>query len=264
MNRPIFAANWKMNHGPSAAHEFLRAFLPHYPRQYDRTLILFPSAVAVRTVADEVANRSDIKVGVQNIYWEEQGAFTGELSASMARDAGASIALVGHSERRHVFGETDEECARKCAAAHRAGLEPMLCVGETLEERERGETERVVARQLRLGLAHMSHDDAGDLMIAYEPVWAIGTGRNATPADASTIHALIRTELRQILGDRAARAHILYGGSVNPGNVTALLAVPAVDGVLVGGASLQANTWSAIARVPLPTPARERMVVQPD
>ncbi|HEX6252155.1 MAG TPA: triose-phosphate isomerase [Gemmatimonadaceae bacterium] len=255
MSHLIFAANWKMNHGPAASTQFLTTFLAHYPRQYDRTMIFFPSAVAVAAAAREVKHRPDIEVGVQNIHWEDKGAFTGELSASMAREAGASFALVGHSERRHLFGETDEETARKCAAAQRAGLTPLLCVGEKLDERERGEAEAVVSRQLRAGLASLQQ--GGGLLLAYEPVWAIGTGKNATPEDAGAMHQHIRAELRSVLGDRGAGAPILYGGSVTAGNVAALLHAPDVDGVLVGGASLQPGTWSAISRTAVEEAAAE-------
>jgi triosephosphate isomerase len=254
VNHPIFAANWKMNHGLSATRRFLQTFLSHYPRQYDRTMIFFPASVSITIVAEAVKHRSDIEVGAQSIHWEDQGAFTGEISASMAREAGASFTLVGHSERRHIFGETDEQCALKCAAAHRAGLTPLLCVGETLEEREKGETEKVVARQLRLGLSRLPHAEAMDIALAYEPVWAIGTGRNATPEDASAIHLLIRTELRRLVGERGGGIPILYGGSVNPGNVASLLAAPHVNGVLVGGASLEASSWSAISRTTTAAP----------
>src|SRR5687768_12489518 len=153
MSRPIYAANWKMNHGPTDAREFLRSFLHYYPRQSDRQVILFPSTIALAAVVEGLKDRSDIRVGVQNIHWEAKGAFTGEISGSMARDAGAHYALVGHSERRHVFGETDEQAGRKVQACFRAGLTPMLCVGETLEERESGDTEIVVLRQLRAGLS---------------------------------------------------------------------------------------------------------------
>jgi triosephosphate isomerase len=250
MSHLIFAANWKMNHGPAAASDFLSTFLAHYPRQYDRTMIFFPSAVALAAAAREVKHRPDIEVGTQNIHWEDKGAFTGEVSASMAREAGASFALVGHSERRHIFGETDEDTARKCLAAQRAGLTPLLCVGEKLDERERGDAEGVVSRQLRAGLAQLQ--PGGGLLVAYEPVWAIGTGKNATPDDAATMHRHIRGELRALLGDRGSGAPILYGGSVSVGNVLSLLRAPDVDGVLVGGASLQPGTWSAIARTALP------------
>ncbi|MBL8999246.1 MAG: triosephosphate isomerase, partial [Gemmatimonadetes bacterium] len=155
MQRPVFAANWKMHHGPSDARAFLRSFLAHYARRPDRQVIFFPPAVSLAAVIDGLRERQDIQVGVQNIHWEDKGAYTGETSAGMARDAGADLALVGHSERRHVFGETDEQTAAKVAAAVRAGLVPMLCVGERLEERERGETESVVLRQLRAGIARI-------------------------------------------------------------------------------------------------------------
>ena len=248
MNHPIFAANWKMNHGPSEARAFLRTFIRQYPRHYDRTIIFFPPAAAIATVAEEADGRADILVGAQNIYWEDHGAFTGEMSGPIARDAGATVVLVGHSERRHVFGESDEDCAKKCAAAERSGLRPMLCVGEKLDEREAGSTEEVVIRQLRGGFSRLAQIDAFNPIVAYEPVWAIGTGRNATPEDASAIHAVIRSELKAIVGDRARAIPVLYGGSVNAGNAPALLSAPDVDGVLVGGASLDTGSWMSIAR----------------
>jgi triosephosphate isomerase (TIM) len=248
MKHPIFAANWKMNHGPSAARSFIRAFVAHFQRQYDRTVIFFPSAVSVQTVADECRDRPDLLVGIQNLYWGDQGAFTGEVSAPMARDAGARVALVGHSERRHIFGESDEATAEKCAAAERAGLRPMLCVGETLAQREAGQAVEVVLRQLRTGLSKLNRANIPDMMIAYEPVWAIGTGRNATPADASEMHQAIRQELKGLAGDRGGGVHILYGGSVNTGNAPLLLGSPDVDGLLVGGASLNPSDWTAIVR----------------
>ena len=248
MKRPVFAANWKMHHGPSDATEFMRAFLAHYPRRGDRTVIIFPPALSVAAVHAQLAERPDVLVGVQDIHWEDKGAFTGQNSAPIARDAGVRVALVGHSERRHLFGETDEETALKCAAAVRAGLIPMLCVGERLEEREAGETEAVVLRQLRAGLSGLDATHIANMAIAYEPVWAIGTGRTATPEDASIVHRAIRSELRTLAGDRGGMIPILYGGSVNRGNVEALLQADEVDGVLVGGASLEAQTWSTIAR----------------
>ncbi|CAN5651913.1 triose-phosphate isomerase [soil metagenome] len=248
MNHPIFAANWKMHHGPSAARAFLKTFLSQFPRHRDRTVIFFPPAISISTVAQLAEGRSDILVGVQNIYWEDQGAFTGEVSGPIARDAGATVVLVGHSERRHVFGETDEECANKCAAAERAGLRPMLCVGEKLEEREAGKTKKVVLRQLRAGFSKLTNMDSFNPIVAYEPVWAIGTGRNATPDDASSIHGVIRAELKAIVGDRARAIPVLYGGSVNAGNAPSLLSAPDVDGVLVGGASLDTGSWISIVR----------------
>jgi triosephosphate isomerase (TIM) len=248
MKRPVFAANWKMNHGPTDAREFFRTFLAHYARRPDRTVIFFPPAVTLAAVQDMLKERSDIQVGVQNIHWEDQGAFTGELSAPMARDAGAHFTLIGHSERRHVFGETDDETAKKMAAAARSRLFPILCVGEKLDERERGEAETVVLRQLRAGASMVQPHDLANMLIAYEPVWAIGTGKNATPQDASTMHAVIREELHRLLGEKAGVVPILYGGSVNRGNAAQLLAASGVDGLLVGGASLDAEAWTSIVR----------------
>ena len=248
MSRPIYAANWKMNHGPTDAREFLRSFLHYYPRQSDRQVILFPSTVALAAVVEGLKDRSDIRVGVQNIHWEAKGAFTGEISGSMARDAGAHYALVGHSERRHVFGETDEQTGRKVQSCFRSGLTPMLCVGETLEERESGDTEIVVLRQLRAGLSGIEPTQIAHVLIAYEPVWAIGTGKNATPEDASRVHRLIRYELKLMCPDTYSAIPILYGGSVNRGNAPQLLAAPEVEGVLVGGASLDPEAWSSIVR----------------
>ena len=246
MLKPVFAANWKMNHGPSDGRAFLRAFLAHLPRGDRRTLVFFPPAITVPSVVEALADRPEVFVGVQNVHHEAAGAFTGEISAPMARDAGARMVLVGHSERRHVFGETDEQTAKKCDLVIRAGLIPMLCVGETLDEREAGHTEAVVLRQLAAGLGGLDNAQVASVVIAYEPVWAIGTGRTATPDDASAVHAAIRRALRERVGDRAAVMPILYGGSVNRGNAKLLLAAPDVDGLLVGGASLDAGNWAAI------------------
>ena len=248
MRHPIFAANWKMNHSPADAAEFLRHFLAHYPRQQDRTVLLFPPALTLHAVNAGLKDRPDIQVGVQNIHWEDKGAFTGENSAPIARAAGARFVLVGHSERRHVFGETDEETARKVAAAQRAGLTSVICLGETLEQRERGETSEVVLRQLRAATSKLEPAQIALSIVAYEPVWAIGTGKTATPQDASAVHVAIRAELRTLAGVRGDGIPILYGGSVNRANAATLLAAEAVGGVLVGGASLDADTWVAIAR----------------
>ena len=248
MRGPVFAANWKMNHGPHDAKAFMRAFLARYARRSDRTVAFFPSQIAVPAVADALKDRADIQLGVQNIHWEDKGAYTGEISAPMARDAGAALALVGHSERRHVFGESDEEAGKKCLAAARAGLKPMLCVGEKIEERESGLTEAVVLRQLRAGIAHLEPGQVTTMFIAYEPVWAIGTGRTATPDDAASVHAIIRQELQSRIGAPAMRVPILYGGSVNTGNARALLDAAEVGGLLVGGASLDPDSWLSIVR----------------
>ncbi|MFI5228817.1 MAG: triose-phosphate isomerase, partial [Gemmatimonadales bacterium] len=234
------------NNGPSAARAFAAAFAARWTPRDDRTVIVFPPALSLTTLAHSLGGRSDIAIGVQNISTEAKGAFTGESSAAMARDAGARYALVGHSERRHLFGETDAETAKKCVAAVRAGLVPMLCVGELLEQRESGMTEQAVLRQLRAGLAELAPDAIATMAIAYEPVWAIGTGRTATPGDATTVHSSIRAALVEQVSNAARDIPILYGGSVNAGNAKSLLAAAGVDGLLVGGASVEADTWAAI------------------
>lgn len=249
MVAPIFAANWKLNHGPSDARAFLQRFLALVPRQQDRTLLLFPSALALAAVVEELRDRPEVVVGVQNVHGEAQGAYTGENSVAQARDAGARVVLVGHSERRQLFGETDADTARKVALVTQARLTPLLCVGETLAEREAGLVEAVVQRQLLAGLSQLDDQQAAGVVVAYEPVWAIGTGRTATPEDAGDVHTLLRRLLTDRLGERAAAGiPLLYGGSVNRGNVQALLAAPHVDGVLVGGASLDPDGWASIVR----------------
>jgi triosephosphate isomerase len=249
IRRPVLAANWKMNNGPTQARAFVAAFLAAYTPRNDRTVVIFPPALSFSAVRDALGARGDILLGVQNIHAEAKGAFTGENSASIAKDAGASIVLVGHSERRHVFGESDDATAAKCALAFANELTPMLCVGELIEQRERGETETVVLRQLRAGLAKLDAGQRARTLVAYEPVWAIGTGRTATPADASAVHAVIRRELATLCesSERASSMPILYGGSVNPANARSLLDAKDVDGLLVGGASLEASSWSSIA-----------------
>ena len=244
--KPVLAANWKMNLGPAAAAAFVHRFTSDYAPHHDRTVILFPSALAFAATQAAAASRPDIHLGVQNVHAEEKGAFTGENSAGIARDAGAQFVLVGHSERRHVFGETDADTARKCAKVVEHGMVPVLCVGEKIEQRERGETEEVVLRQLREGLSALSQGAVLGCIIAYEPVWAIGTGRTATPDDAAAVHRVIRAALTQHVGDGARDIPILYGGSVTPANANALLAADQVDGLLVGGASLDPVSWTAI------------------
>ncbi len=248
MKRPVLAANWKMNNGPTAAKKFMDAFLASYAPRTDRTIVIFPPAVSLVTVAAAASSRTDVLAGIQNIHWAEKGAFTGEISAPMAGDAGARVVLVGHSERRHVFGETDAQCAKKCLAASRAKLAFMLCVGETIQQREAGETENLVTRQLREGLSQTPNLISADFMLAYEPVWAIGTGLTASAGDAAAIHTVLRSELRQMIGTRGDEIPILYGGSVNPTNAASLLGAPEVDGLLVGGASVDASSWLTIAQ----------------
>jgi triosephosphate isomerase (TIM) len=245
MRRPVFAANWKMHLGPSGARAYMASFAARWTARDDRTVIFFPPAISVTAVVHARGARTDFSVGVQNIWTEDKGAFTGETSAPMAKDAGAQYALVGHSERRHVFGESDAETGKKCAAAVRNGLTPILCVGELLTERESGRTNDVVLRQLRAGLAELSPQGVASIAVAYEPVWAIGTGRTATPTDASAVHAEIRGFLHKHFPG-AEELPVLYGGSVNAGNASALLAGHGVDGLLVGGASLDVEAWASI------------------
>ena len=240
----IYAANWKMNHGPEAARAFMRRFLALTCPAADRRLWFFPPAVSIGAVSEAATARPDISVGAQNVHWEAKGAFTGEVSIPMVQEAGARLALVGHSERRHLFGETDDQIGRKVTAALKGGVAPLICVGETLAEREGGRTEQVIQRQVYAVLERVPLPEWNRIRLAYEPVWAIGTGRTASPDDAAQVHELIRYEL----GSRGvtSRVPILYGGSVNAGNVLALLAREELDGVLVGGASLDADGWAEL------------------
>jgi triosephosphate isomerase (TIM) len=248
--RPVMAANWKMHFGPDEARQFVATYLARVPAVYDRTVIIFPPALCLAAARDAAAGRTDLEFGVQNVFWEARGPFTGEISAPMARASGATFVLVGHSERRHVFHETDEDTARKCVAVVAAGLMPILCVGEQLAEREAGRTNDVVIRQLHAGFSRLSPEQITRTLIAYEPVWAIGTGRTATPQDAADTHAVLHRALSEIIRVDAAMIPILYGGSVNPANASALLAAPRVDGLLVGGASLDPASWAAIVSSP--------------
>jgi len=251
MSGLLFAANWKMHHAPEAARRVAHEVLARYRPVADREQVFFPAAVSLGAVLDEIKGRRDVSAGVQNVHWEPKGAFTGEVSAPMAQAAGATWALVGHSERRHKFGETDEETGRKVRAVLAAGLRAMLCVGELIDERRAGRTEEVVLRQLTAGLAGLAAAAMARVVIAYEPVWAIGTGVNATPSDAAAVHRTIRRWLaeRTAAGTRSA---ILYGGSVTPDNAAALLSESELDGVLVGGASLEAESWLKILATPRP------------
>ena len=249
MPRPVlFAANWKMQVAPGEARLYLERFLSLDAPRAGRTLAFFPPAVSLEAVAGAIRGHDHIVAGAQDVHWEPKGAFTGAVSVPLVRAAGAAAVLIGHSERRHVFGETDADTARKVAAVLGGGLQAMLCVGETLAQREAGETEAVCARQLQAALAGVA--PTADLVIAYEPVWAIGTGKNATPEDANTVHAAIRGVLEGLGLPRATR--VLYGGSVNAGNAAALLAQPELDGVLVGGASLDPDGWAGICSTVAP------------
>ncbi len=251
MNTPVIAGNWKMHKGPTAAREFCRRFAELAPAHNGRTLILCPPAISLATAREAVealGGRPDLHLGIQNIHWKTEGAFTGEVSAPMARDAGASVVLVGHSERRHIFGETNEETRLKVAAALEAGLTPILCVGETIAQREAGQVEEIILTQLDAAFEGLDADTIARCLIAYEPVWAIGTGVNATPEDAAAAHGMLRRRLGELIGTRlAAGVPILYGGSVKAENAADLVAAADVDGLLVGGASLDPASFAAIA-----------------
>lgn len=241
----VFAGNWKMNVGPVEAREYLRAFFAAGEIPRERSVWFFPAAVSIDAVVQGADGHRNVLVGSQDIYWEPKGAFTGAISGSLAKQAGARLTLIGHSERRHVFGETDAETGKKVTAALAAELQPVLCVGETLGQREAGETVEVVTRQLGAALA--GRDGKARVTIAYEPVWAIGTGRNATPKDAADVHRAIRAWLKAH-AVTAPPFVILYGGSVNLKNAAELLAEHELDGVLVGGASLDPRGWAQLVR----------------
>jgi triosephosphate isomerase len=243
MRSLLFAANWKMNIGPDEARAYAKAFTSKVAPREGRDLWFFPPTVSLLVTAQALEGRPDTRAGAQNIFWEAKGAFTGSTSVDLAKSAGATTALVGHSERRHIFGETEGETAKKVHACLMGGITPVLCVGEKLEERERGETLTVVLRQLGSACSTLPADQLSRVVIAYEPVWAIGTGKNATPKDASEVHQAIRAEL-MTRGHTSPR--ILYGGSVNEKNIASLLAEGEVNGVLVGGASLDPEGWARI------------------
>ena len=244
MRRPLIAGNWKMFKTVAEAVslvEALRADVRH-----DVDTLLAPPFTALAAVAGAIRD-ARIALAAQNMHWEREGAFTGEVSPLMLRDVGCSHVLLGHSERRQLFGETDDGVARKTRAALAHGLVPVVCVGETLAEREAGRTMEVVERQVERALREVTPDQAASLVLAYEPVWAIGTGRTATPDQAQEVHRFIRRTLSVSHGEAVAAAlRILYGGSVKPDNIDALMAEPDLDGALVGGASLDPQAFLKI------------------
>jgi len=246
MRIPLIAGNWKMFKTVQEATAFVAELRSAVSDVRGVDIVVAPTFTAVHAAA-VAARSSNIAVAAQDVYWEKEGAFTGEISAPMIKEAGAEFVIVGHSERRRLFGETDAMVNRKIFAAIGAALTPIVCVGETLEERERNETLAVLDRQLKDGLDRLTADRVADLVIAYEPVWAIGTGRTATAAQAQDAHAHIRQRLRQWFGAEAAdRCRVLYGGSVKPDNIRELIAEPDVDGALVGGASLEVKSFAEI------------------
>jgi triosephosphate isomerase len=246
MRTPLFAANWKMHKTVREAVAYVRELGVLLKSIDGVETVVAPPFTAVAPTA-EAARNTDIVVAAQDVYFEPQGAFTGEVSAAMIKDAGAEYAVIGHSERRRLFGDTDEWVNRKLKAALAVELGAIVCIGETLEEREANRTMAVLDRQLNLGLAGVEGTAVTRLVLAYEPVWAIGTGRNASAAEADEAHRHIRARLTDMFGpDAAARCRILYGGSVKPDNIQSLAALPDVDGALVGGASLDPQTFFEI------------------
>jgi len=246
MRTPLFAANWKMHKTLAETLAYLREFAALAKNLGRVDLVIAPPFTALASAAEAV-RATRFGIAAQDLYFEREGAFTGEVSATMIKDAGATHVIVGHSERRQLFGETDASVNRKLRAAFTAGLTPIACIGETLEERERGGTLTVLDRQIRAGLDGLGGDEIAALIVAYEPVWAIGTGRNATPAEADEAHRHIRGRLRQWFGGAPAdRCRLLYGGSVKPENIRDLVALEDVDGALVGGASLEPRTFVEI------------------
>lgn len=245
--RPLYAANWKMYKGPSETLDFAHRFIELYAPHEDRDVLICPPSVSLVDLVAAFGLRPDLGVGVQDVHQEVQGAHTGAISAGMAADAGATWGLAGHSERRREFGDTDALVAHKVARLLEADMRPVVCVGETLEEREAGELTVVLARQIAGVLDAIESEQLPRLSYAYEPVWAIGTGRTAEPSDAAEAHAIVRAEIGRHAGEElASAAVILYGGSVKPGNIEDLMAAEGVDGVLVGGASLDPESFSQI------------------
>jgi triosephosphate isomerase len=246
MRIPFIAANWKMFKTVHESVVFAKEFRAMVKDVIDVEIVVAPPFTALHAVAEAVRN-SPVGVAGQNVHWEREGALTGEISASMLKEAGAEFVIIGHSERRRLFHETDETVHLKLMAALGAQLTPIVCVGETLEERERDETLTVLDRQIKAGFDGLTGDHVASLVIAYEPVWAIGTGRNATPLQAGEAHAHIRSRLRQWFGAPAAdQCHVIYGGSVKPDNIHELVLLPDVDGALVGGASLDVRAFGDI------------------
>jgi triosephosphate isomerase len=246
MRKPIIAGNWKLFKTNGEAADFMTGFAPLVKSVGDVEIIVAPPFTAISSVA-RLAEGSMISIAGQNCFWETEGAFTGEISPAMLIDAGCSYVIIGHSERRQFFGETDQTVNKKIKSAIAAPLTAILCIGETLEEREREETFAVLERQVVGGLSGISAAELDRIVVAYEPVWAIGTGRTASDEQAQDAHAFIRTVLARIFGQESADGiRILYGGSVKPENITGLMAQPDIDGALVGGASLKPDVFARV------------------
>ncbi len=250
MRKKILAANWKMNMTVAEAKSFLETFLLEIGEERRVDIVIVPPCTALAAVSERLSTENSVKVGAQNMHWEKGGAFTGEISASMIREFFARYVVLGHSERRTLFGETDETVNKKTKAALAATLIPIVCIGETLAERDGNLVEKVLEKQLAGSLADLTPEQISDTVIAYEPVWAIGTGRTASPQQAEDAHAFIRTKLA-VLSDAATadKVRIQYGGSVKPNNTAELMAQPDIDGALVGGASLDPRGFAEIVKL---------------
>jgi len=250
MRRKIIAANWKMNMTLNESDSYLDTFLLEVAEEKRVDIVLVPPFTTLARVSERLNKIQNVKLGAQNMHWEMGGAFTGEISAPMIRELFARYVIVGHSERRALFGETDEIVNRKARAAHEASLKPIVCIGETLAERDADKVEQVLETQLRGSLAGLDAKTLTDTVLAYEPVWAIGTGRTATPGQAQAAHAFIRKVLAEISDTATAeKVRIQYGGSVKPGNTAELMSQPDIDGALVGGASLVARDFAEIIKI---------------
>jgi triosephosphate isomerase len=249
MRKKIVAANWKMNMTQAESVRFVQSLLLDLGDITDVEVVIVPPFTAIAKVMEALGASQSIKVGAQNMHWEPNGAFTGEISSALLRDLLVRYVVLGHSERRSLFGETDEIVNRKVRAAHEATLRPIVCVGETLEQRDKGNVEKILSIQLRGSLKELNEKELQETVIAYEPVWAIGTGRNATPEQAQQAHAFLRHTLRE-MSDKATadRIRIQYGGSVKPENAQVLMAQPDIDGALVGGASLDPRSFAQIVK----------------
>lgn len=238
----FIAANWKMNKNRTETKDFFKAFIPLVKGISDREIVIAPPFTALSVAFDEMKG-TDIALSAQDVFWEEKGAYTGEISPGMLTDVGCKYVIIGHSERRQYFSEGDQVVNRKIKAALKAGLQVIFCVGESLQERESGKTFDVIKRELTAGLAEIGYEK---FVVAYEPIWAIGTGKTASTEQAQEVHAFIRKVLSDLYGKNAAEIRIIYGGSVTPENVDALMACPDVNGALVGGASLKPDGFSRI------------------
>lgn len=247
MRQSIVAGNWKMHKTSTEAEALVRALRP-LVEGANAEVVVCPPFTALERVGDLLPG-TNIVLGAQNVYWESEGAFTGEIAPAMLKDLSVGYVVVGHSERRQFFGELDETVGRRAVATLKAGMRAIICVGESLEEREAGQTEAVVLRQLKAGVENLDSGDTSNIVIAYEPVWAIGTGKVATPEQAQEVHSILRAFLAERFGEDAARTlRIQYGGSVKPENAAELLSQPDIDGALVGGASLKAEAFAAIVK----------------